>query len=419
MKKVFSLFMIALMLCTGIVSAEPLPDDEELFPVAKYIDNWGFTDAETDAPKNSWQQLPIFEDGMAVFDTSRNSRHPCFDATSFKSYAQEKYIVMDFTIKGVKKLYTPFRFFDSGMLSYNGETISVPGYGAVALAQNDWHRVTYVMDMEGTTVAGNKVSGIKPHALYIDGVQQTMTKPNETASAENIRVWIEIKNPGNNTSDTADIIYMNHYRVYVMDRITVAESSVKTGDVISQKTDKIELEFSHAVDPLSAETWITLKKDNGEGVSVTALTEDKKVTLTLGEELEYGRNYIITMTDLLSADGKLKYDAEDISFYTENQPLYEFGEITADGKISITSNWIENRTAVFVACVYDSEGKLISADSDSAELTYQVSQEITLAESVPTSGKIKVFVFDGDLSLAYTAFEGSISGGAIEGTVKY
>lgn len=419
MKKIFSLIMTALILCTFTVSAIDLSDDEEMFPVAYYIDNWGFTDAEGDRPKNSWQQLPVFEDDMAVFDTSRNSKHPCFDGTSLKPYADEKYIVLDFSIKGIKKLTAQLRIFESSMLQYNGNALTATGYGNIEITQNEWHRITYVMDMENTTVAGSKVSGIKPYALYIDGVLQTKTKPNDTASVENVRTWMEIKSGQNNSTEKADIAYMNHYRVYVMDRLTIADSTVKAGNVISKNTDKIELVFSHIVDASSAETNILLKKDNGTNVAVLTHTDDKTVTLTLDEELEYGRNYIIDPTGLLSADGKLEYNAESISFFTENQPLYEFEDISADGKINVTNNWYKNRAAVFAVCMYDTENTLVSASFVKDELEKNASTEITLADSIPQNGKIKVFMFDGDLSLAYTAFEADISNGAIEGTVKY
>lgn len=419
MKKIFSLIMIALMLCTGMVYADVLPDDEEMFPVAYYIDNWGFTEADGDRPTNSWQQLPTFENDMAVFDTSKNSKHPCFDGTPLKTYADEKYIVLDFSIKGEKKLTAPLRIFESSMMQYNGNALSnVAGYGNIEITQNEWHRITYVLDMENTTVAGSKVSGIKPYALYIDGTLQTKTKPNDTVSVENVRTWMEIKSGQNNTTDTADIVYMNHYRVYVMDRLIAVGSSVKSGDVISQATDKIEVEFSHSIDSASAETNLLLKKDNGTNVAVSAQTEDKTVTLTIEEELEYGRNYIIDPTGPMSADGKLEYEAENISFFTENQPLYEFDGISTDGKINVTNNWYENRTAVFVICIYG-ENILTSVNTVKKELEHGTKSEITLADAIPENGKIKVFVFDGDLSLAYTAFEANISGKTIDGTVKY
>lgn len=420
MKKFFSLIMMALILCANAVYAEEVNDDGELFPVAYYIDNWEFTEADGDRPTNSWQQLPVFEDDMAVFDTSRNSKHPCFDGTSLKNYADEKYIVLDFSIKGVKKLIAPLRIFESGMMQYNGEALTnVTGYGTINITQNEWHRITYVMNMENAKVAGSTVSGIKPHALYIDGELQTMTKPDNTASVSNVRTWMEIKSGQNNSASNADIVYMNHYRTYVMDRLTVAGSSVKSGDVISRETDKIELEFSHSIDEASAETNIKLKKDNGDEVSVSVLTEDKKATIIPEEKLEYGRNYIIEPDGLMSADGELKYEAENISFFTGNMPLYEFEDISSDGKINVTNNWYENRTAVFVICMYNVENSLVSVHSVKKEIECNATSEITLADSIQQDGSIRVFVFDGDLSLAYTAFEANISDGKIDGTVKY
>ncbi len=402
-----------------MVYAEVADDDTELFPVAYYIDNWSFTEAENDKPTKSWQQLPIFEEDTAVFDTSRNSKHPCFDGTSLKSYANEKYIVLDFTLKGTKKLIAPLRIFENNTITYNGNAITVTGYGAISITQNEWHRITYVLDMENTTIAGSKVSGIKPHELYIDGEIQTKTKPNDTTSVENVRTWLEIKNGQNNSVDNADVAYMGHYRTYVMDRITVKDSSVKSGDVIPQNTEEIKLEFSHTVDAESAKTNVILKKDNDEVVSAAVSAEGKNVTVVPENELEYGRNYIVVMTGLLSEDGSLKYDAEDISFFTKNQPLYKFGDISADGKINITSSWPENRTAVFTVCTYNSDGMLADVKSIKEELAYDTAKEITLTENIPQSGKIKVFVFDGDLSLAYAAFTADISNGAIEGTEVY
>ncbi len=203
--------------------------DREAYLVSEYIDNWDFGYQADRKPTSSWQQLPVFENGIATFDTYTSSKHPCFDHQTVARYIDgtNRFAVLEFSVKYDEETATSdsLRIWNSA-LNFNGTRLSAPGFNNVNLTPGSWHEVVYVMDLKDAVVDGTSVTGIKPYLMYIDNGKYKPDNSNTfNVDANSAKTWIQRTANNNSSAEASDVIYMDYYKTYIADTTEVEEDA--------------------------------------------------------------------------------------------------------------------------------------------------------------------------------------------------